>query len=343
MLSSVDWDDYGYYSVGSRPFINKYDALANAKERHLGIKFHWNDEFWGSQDWLKPTDKSLPDLYEERARALRDKYDYLILCFSGGADSWNILDTFDRHNIHLDEIVTYHDYGFTQDEGSVLNEEVFKVAIPRANDFISRHPRTKHTLIDSKEVLTDYYQKHTTDQSLQGYFGLPLTFSQPVRRGYWYFSDQRFRRLDGKNVAIVWGHDKPTLTPDPAGRRCFSFRDHFVYTKRKYVIHEGGVVDEYFYWSKSIPELLIKQCHVLKDAADKLNVFDPNVVLYPRWDATTFSQAKPRCWFFQDQDFFITDHLSEDIAKKWLQVFHYRSSAFQKIPLLTHTRPYYVE
>jgi diphthamide synthase (EF-2-diphthine--ammonia ligase) len=33
---------------------------------------------------------------------LRDKYDYLILYYSGGSDSWTVLNTFLENNIKLD-------------------------------------------------------------------------------------------------------------------------------------------------------------------------------------------------------------------------------------------------
>jgi len=49
--------------------------------------------------------ESLDFLYALRARQLREKYDYLVLYFSGGADSTNILKTFIDNNIFLDEIV----------------------------------------------------------------------------------------------------------------------------------------------------------------------------------------------------------------------------------------------
>ena len=43
-------------------------------------------------------------MYVERCNQLRDKYDYLVLHYSGGSDSHNILHTFLTNNIKLDEI-----------------------------------------------------------------------------------------------------------------------------------------------------------------------------------------------------------------------------------------------
>ena len=86
----------GYWQVNDRKFPKKIDALQYASRAGQEISYIYFDKVWDSFDRSKLGNSSLPDLYRQRAQQLRDKYDYLILYFSGGADSYNVLRSFYR-------------------------------------------------------------------------------------------------------------------------------------------------------------------------------------------------------------------------------------------------------
>jgi hypothetical protein len=80
----------GYWSVDNQYYTNKVRAILAAQQSNLGygaISFHYNDEWWNQVDWNIEPDESLQELYIQRAQQLREKYETLILRFSGGADS----------------------------------------------------------------------------------------------------------------------------------------------------------------------------------------------------------------------------------------------------------------
>ena len=87
-------DKFGFYQVGNFKTYSKFDASAVSEKTNQALKWNFNDEAYHSVDWEKEPPESLSELYRKRAQQLREKYDYLVLWFSGGADSTNILDSF---------------------------------------------------------------------------------------------------------------------------------------------------------------------------------------------------------------------------------------------------------
>ena len=66
------------------------------------VFFYYNDEIYDKIDWSIEPPGTLDFYYKEQAQRIRDSYDYVILCFSGGADSTNILNTFYYNNIKME-------------------------------------------------------------------------------------------------------------------------------------------------------------------------------------------------------------------------------------------------
>jgi hypothetical protein len=88
-------DQFGYYTVG--PNFKTYSKLLAIEEmRRTGthLEWHFNESQYQAHDWRKEPSTSLDELYRQRAQEIRDKYDYVVLWYSGGPDSWNILNTF---------------------------------------------------------------------------------------------------------------------------------------------------------------------------------------------------------------------------------------------------------
>ena len=97
-------DKYGLWIVGDKQFDDKYKALIHASATNQNIKFWYHYDVYTKFDRTLLGKVSLNTLYKERAQQLRDTYNYLILYYSGGADSHNILKTFIDNDIQLDEV-----------------------------------------------------------------------------------------------------------------------------------------------------------------------------------------------------------------------------------------------
>lgn len=94
----------GFWVSGDTIFTSKYQAQLHSSKNNTAMHYNFFDNDWRSFDKTKIQQQPLDALYKQRALMLREKYDYLILYFSGGADSYNVLRTFIDNGIHLDEV-----------------------------------------------------------------------------------------------------------------------------------------------------------------------------------------------------------------------------------------------
>ena len=150
-------DKFGFYQAGNFRSYSRFEAAE--KSVRSGHKLHWNfnDEIYSRFDWTQEPVESLGELYRQRAQQLRDKYDYLVLWFSGGADSTNILNSFIENDIKLDEVASYVNYEATGDRYNFLNAEIYHVAAPVIDTAKIKQPWLQHTVIDLAQLTMDYF------------------------------------------------------------------------------------------------------------------------------------------------------------------------------------------
>ena len=96
----------GYYTVDGQVFESKIQALVHATANKKPVRWIFNNDEFERTNWAVEPSETLNNLYRQRARQLREKYDYLVLCYSGGSDSNNILEAFIAEGLVIDEIVT---------------------------------------------------------------------------------------------------------------------------------------------------------------------------------------------------------------------------------------------
>jgi hypothetical protein len=97
-------NNFYFYSKDVAKFKSKIDAIEYSQKTGQEINFYFYDDTYAALDWKKELTPDLDYYYKQQALRLREKYDYLILAYSGGADSTCILETFIHNNIKLDKI-----------------------------------------------------------------------------------------------------------------------------------------------------------------------------------------------------------------------------------------------
>lgn len=371
-----------FYVAANVKFSNKFEALEYALKKDSPISFEIDSNFWQNQDWLR-YDPTIPldTLYRFRAEQLRNKYDYIILCYSGGPDSWNILETFRKNKIHLDEIVSWHTVSMSKQKHSYQNKEVFEFAKPTAENFIKENPRTKFTLLDIKEPIIDVYKKYNTFEKQTLFTQYTMTFSSPMVHGWWFYSIPRYTEMlnQGKKVCLLWGEGKTTLSI-VNNKYAFQFADFFAQMHRK-----PDDVDEMFYWTKDMPEIVITQSHIIKKFLDRLTteyndpfkhqipvvktklLYQPtkldvkvsfNMINRILYGNGFYAEEKPTgTKFITSWDNWILKHLNEDIVETWKKSMKNGYNQFKKVteinrdesnpnfgntPILL-SRPYFLE
>ena len=67
-------DKFGYYTVGEKKSYSKLEALGWGSP-----KWHFNDEIFSAIDWTIEPPFDLWELYKQRAKQIREQYDYVVL------------------------------------------------------------------------------------------------------------------------------------------------------------------------------------------------------------------------------------------------------------------------
>lgn len=327
-------DPLGCYRVGDLKFYSKLEAI----EMHTktGTHPHWdfNEAVFSSYDWTIEPSEHILELYKQRAEQLREKYDYIVLMYSGGADSQTVLESFIDNDIKLDEIATYINYDGSDNKNDFLNSEAFKVSIPKAQELIVQYPWLNHRVIDLTQLTMDKFNLVDTKFNWiyeQNMYISPNNNSRdslPLKIKEWADLINA-----GKKVCILWGKDKPRVQCHD-GKFFLKFID-FVDDAAtvKSIAGEQPYTDEFFYWTPDMPKLVIKQGHLIKNYLSRDLVQLPFIstersdlayreinnqkywlsnhgvhqLIYPKWDISTFSAGKagsviftPRdIWFFQ--------------------------------------------
>lgn len=322
-----DKNQFGFYKVGDHHTYSKYDAIAMAEASGKEIQWIFNDHVYSRYDWSMEPAESLEDLYRRRAQQLREKYDYIVLSLSGGADSHNALMAFLKNGIHLDEVMTYHCLdGDKGDQSTFQNAEPFRVAIPYAEMLTKQHPNIKQRVVDMTDLIMKFWKDHPEAKFDYLYYGNTMNSIHNVARAdLKYFVDD-YRKIieSGKKLCILTGVDKPGMVYENGQWSAYFYDivDHSVPPNLQMYNRENDY-NEFFYWSPELPEIVIKQCHIIKkyfsvpnniDSIGKIHkfnrwghefstshvtingkkVFNEQIkpLIYPYWSSDTYSNEK---------------------------------------------------
>jgi hypothetical protein len=341
----------GWYELGGKIYWTKADALMAATKSGLALSdLHWNfnDTAFSKINWQQEPPGDVRLYYHKRARQLREKYDYLILNLSGGSDSATVLYSFIQQGLHLDEVVVrtaiagtskYQANSTNHDASNEFSEFEF-AAKPILKWLADVSPRTKITVHDfSKDVIDDNI---IWDENFIQWTGDYVTPGCIVR--YNNVSNiEHLRNFDkGKNIGIIFGVDKPRVQTD--GENVFvRFVDRPVHIALPSTLNSGydNTTVELFFWSPELPEMVAKQCHLIKkwyelEQNKKLTyMLNPNWQLspanrtvyeacikgtiYPDYDLETFQCNKPVKSTFQEWDYWLNDFKSSNGYKTFMR------------------------
>jgi len=253
----------GYYKVGQSLFSNKIPALIESTRTGHFPQWIFLNDLLDKHDWKTRPTNSLSNLYKKRCQDLRNRYNYLTLSYSAGADSENILMTFLDNNIRLDEISVV--YAVQQAESRPVdpnNNDVenwyseWPLTIkPRLEWIAKTHPEIKITIRDWMKQL-DHNELH--DEYMFGRSSLITPYAETR----WH-DKSLLDRLNRKKGALIFGADNPRLCIKDGWYHIY-FVDDAVHSNMP-VIDDFTNQVELFYWSPETLDLMSKQCHALID------------------------------------------------------------------------------
>jgi len=344
-------DNLGFYLVGWKKFYNKTLALIESKKTGYDVIWIFNDDVYGKIDWSVPIDKPLEKLYVERAKQLRDSYDYLILYFSGGADSTNALHAFIDNNIFIDEIVmhlpepvknTMNDIDYTNQNYYSEVEFAAKVHLEKYKNLL--HPNTKIRYQDFSKTGLELLEKDYWVENSP--LCLSISISGILRQITQENDRQSLSVIDrNKKSAYILGIDKPLVYFDGSHYYAF-FMDtsayHYIspvnFNKTSEQIN--NVSTEFFYWTPSMPEIVIKQAQEIKKHCEQNNyarfmaslslkkhiteyrdILHP--IIYSSHVLEKFQTEKPSTSIYRPMDKWFWNTASDKVKNNYLEVVRY--------------------
>lgn len=351
-LSNAELIPRGRYCVGANVFWDKITALAFAEKTNQPVHWDFNNQLFSAYDWTNEPLQDISYYYIERCKQIRDQYQYIVLHYSGGSDSNNILTHFYRSGIHIDQInVTIpleyyekHTRVSHSDEASELHNEWYNVIKPDLL-WIEKHlPNSKITIHDSTNDIINF----NVDQDWILHAGENCNPNIAGRMKYYDVVDSKI--YDNKKVGHIYGVDKPRVFCHQ-GHWYFAFLDSVLSISSTYKpqwLKQDHVHVVNFYWSPDAALLLIKQAHLIKkhyeanqhllrlatihtltEQERELQQVIIKSAVYPFWRNDIFQVKKSNSVFYKefDQWFF---HLAGNSAKnRWIEGYRH---IMQQVP-----------
>lgn len=345
MLDNYIYNHKGWYVVGNKRFASKIEAGYELKRIGGDHDLHWDyhDDVFTKMPWNIEPPLSIAEIYKNRAQQIRDQYDHVVLFYSGGIDSENMLNAFIDNNIKFDEIFIFGAFAIEQGalqkfglnrEPGYYTREYFLFVEPKLKELQKTH-KFKITvwdwadkIIECVDTNPDWFLDVGTRLAPDA---IPRKFIHEIFRHNDVFEEK------GKRAAFVYGVDKPRLFRDDHDVY-FSFIDMQMTTGVGNSADINGKTwenDEFFYWTPNMPEIVVKQAHMVYNYMKRTNTLHTlarkdelaafmlpewyalvNSIVYPNWD-NRWQIKKPTSpvrdevggWFFE--------HAPEKTQQRW--------------------------
>lgn len=254
----------GYYLVGNKKFYSNIHAFAHAKKTNTPVSWYFYDDIWEEAhtagQWKYQT---LDQLYDMRARQIRQQYDHITISSSGGWDSRNIIEVFERNNLRIDCILIQvapelnTTTSPTDFSPANWNGEVIYHAEPYAYQYIKRHPETKlirsEWISEAKRYCRDVETLITMSHHRIGLTGARFT---AVAKNAEFLA-----QTNNKNACIITGTDKPCIIINSEHANGF-ITEGIIRHMNWFCLSDknwpSNVIHENFYWTPDLPELVVR-------------------------------------------------------------------------------------
>lgn len=324
MLFKNDPYKHGYYEVNGYRTFSKLEAIELSHRTGHWPNWIFNDDIFSSLDCTKEPDIDLYELYKARCRQIRDAYDYVVLFYSGGSDSVNVLTAWIDADCKIDEIASV--WVGSQDPEFYMNQEIARVVIPGVQRLKDKGYEFTFRLIDNTKLTFDFINNVQSDYGyyVNNHFSPNNIIKSQFRERIKDYVDII---NSGKSMCFVWGFEKPQIYPDKDNRHYLQFFDVMdncisPYSQQRV---KQGWYDELFYWTPEMPEIILKEAHTLLNFAKtcdmpefyqskhnqygynkRINKFITSTaakkILYPKWDPNTFCNGKTSGFIFSERD-----------------------------------------
>jgi hypothetical protein len=266
---SLSPDRFGHWVVSGKKYSIKLQAVKDAVA--LGHWIHWdfNESVFKNYNWQREPKETLIELYDKRARQLREKYAFIALEYSGGADSYNILEAFCRQKLKIDIVIH-------KTIGSKVKPKTDKSSTNHwaegkyqgwilFNKLKEIYPDIKWFTWDIEEGIYQSWIHNPIDIMSANSFHPGAVSKLPDRTNT---NPANIPELP--STAYICGTDKPLIEFDEKGWYVvFSDSPVFHRSVAERSLLGIGWDDILFYWDPDCADLICKQAHIIKQFFQK--------------------------------------------------------------------------
>lgn len=325
-------EELGYYICDGVIFSSKIEACIYSTKTKKPIEWIFNNSVFDHFDWSIEPVETLDQLYDRRSMEIREKYDYVIISYSGGADSHNILTSFIRQNLYIDEIIVnvYEKANKLYVENLSIKDSwnygaEYKLQIyPRLNEIKNACPNTKITVVDMSDSMFDTFAK-AGDASWILDKRETLNVSGLTRYNYVWFKDIKKNFDKDKKIVLILGEGKPmTYIKDNFMHLIFIDKGANVITAQEHLTDHPNAKVELYYYHPSSVKIIAKQIHTIKKwlnsnpslkpifTPKNRDEFNENCriyyhkllrnIIYTTWDESWYQADKGKSGWYDDID-----------------------------------------
>jgi hypothetical protein len=297
--------NFGFWLVDNEMVFSKVKSILRAQERNTrDVRYYFYDHVYNKCDWTYNSIVDLNTFYVERAVQLRNKYDYLVMLYSGGSDSSNALKTFLYNNIKLDEVAYW--YTSYNEDSNITNLELIHAAsniLERVRDEYGIPVRK----LDERQHFISAIKDSDWVLSAE-----PTLVAAQLSKQSLLNSCKDWLKLseNGKRIGLILGLEKPRIFYDNGWFASFLDVAHGWNNEINHLKKQHYTIES-FYMTPDKPDITIKQCHVLKNyinqnyTVEQINSKFNHInfsqdeynklcrtLLYPHWNDSTYSLGK---------------------------------------------------
>jgi hypothetical protein len=275
-------DQYGYYQIGDLKTYSVYEVMDYYHKDPQPYTWVYNDKFFSQYDWTQEPTESLDELYAQRAKELREQYDYIVLYYSGGYDSTNMLRAFLDNGIYPDEICYFYS---RHDTDSHQYYERINFTEKKLERLKQQYPKLKIRKLDYADIVCNW-PNTIADQNLN----MDPIYLQGGRLNvsrlaldvmYEYIDDWKQLLKDNRTLCTLHGVDHVQLrcAYDPNTKAISMFHNFndlsvigHLTPVRQMTNKPNRDTLEFFYWAptNTCAKILIKQGQLTKQYFTKL-------------------------------------------------------------------------
>jgi hypothetical protein len=263
----MDARNIPHWVVRGKRIYNQFEAWQEKIRTGGEASWYFYDHIYDQHDWSVEPKHTWDELLHHRCLQLRQKYRKLCLWYSGGSDSHHVLRSFAKYGIPIDELLLLH-----WKLNPYRSAEYHSWLLPLAHEY--RQLKNPNVRIKTVEVDSKMYKKYFTEKTAD-----TKLFS--ANNGYFSVCDfdwltKNACGITNSSTGVIVALEKPILYLH-GGKIYHHFAD------KDFELYRGSISEfEFFYYAPELPELYIKQCHMLAKYV-KRNYPHRNFISHPNY------------------------------------------------------------